>query len=65
MPRKDMDAFAMMLVANPEWFEISKQKNSELERNEFTKWLADFAKKQGFDVNVEDIEDMNREYNKG
>ena len=65
MPRKDMDEFAMMLVATPAWFEISKQKNQELERNEFTQWLAGFAREKGFDVNAEDIEDMNREYNKG
>lgn len=64
MSRKSLDEFAVLLATTPEWVEISKTKQAELSsRAEFMQWLAGFANKNGYDVQPEDIEDMNREFN--
>lgn len=65
MSRKSMDEFAVKLATTPEWVEISKAKqHSSGSREEFMIWLSEFACQHGYDVTVEDIIDMNREFNR-
>lgn len=65
MSRKSMDEFAVKLATTPEWVALSKVKQQEAaDRNEFMSWLANFACQQGYDVTVDDIIDMNREFNR-
>ncbi len=64
MSRKSLDEFAMRLATTPEWVEASKQQQQACaDRGEFLRWLAAFAVEQGYEVEVADIEDMNREFN--
>lgn len=65
MSRKSMDEFAVKLATTPEWVALSKTKQQEAaDRNEFMSWLAGFACQHGYDVTVDDIIDMNREFNR-
>jgi len=65
MSRKSLDEFALRLACTPEWVETSKQHRAAASsRREFDQWLAEFACEQGYEVTPEDVEDMNREFNR-